>query len=147
MQNKTTPRKVPPCPKNYLLPLSNDDRNVRGTLNAMGETINGILLDGEDEKQPIRSLYVSSKGGNGTFHSFSAYGKMAATGWKTTVTLSQNDDLMISLTVKLPRGRRSYRTDILAALVTEEVVRQYAEHALVQILKQNNREDAIAKFV
>lgn len=134
-----------PCPKGLLSTTSDDDRDVRSTLNAMGETINGILLSGDDG--PIRSLYIHGKGNQGTVNCYNAYGKMTATGWKTVIMLSKNDDNMISFTVTLPRGRRSYRTDILAKFVTEEVVREYAEHALVQLLRQNNREDAIPHLV
>jgi hypothetical protein len=50
----------------------------------------------------------NSKDSKGTHNSLSAFGKMAATGWKTIIILSQDDEDMISFRVTLPRGRRSY---------------------------------------
>lgn len=117
-------------------------REVRSTLRRMSETLKEVLLAGDDK---IRSMVLNIEGREGTQISLVVHGKMAGTGWKTTITLSRVGD-MISFEVKLPRGRHSYRTDILAKFVNEEVVREYAEHALVQLLKKNNREDALTQI-
>lgn len=121
-----------------------DDREVRGTLYAMRETFEEVLLAQDDEK--LRSMYLDIQGSKEICHALSVHGNLAGTGWKTTIVLSKEDQ-MISCEVKLPRGRHSYRTDILANLVTEEVIRAYAEHALVQLLNKNNREDALTQIL
>lgn len=120
----------------YLRSMSNDNvddrREVRITLRRMSKTLKEVLLAGDDK---IRSMGLSIEGREGTQISLIVHGKMTGTSWKTTITLSRVGD-MISFEVKLPRGRHSYRTDILAKFVNEEVVREYAEHALVQLLKK-----------
>lgn len=129
----------------HLQTISNGDQDMRNTIRAMGKTVKGILLVEDDVN--IRSMYYNIKGSKGVRHSLNIHGKLAGTGWKTTILLNKNDDKMISFEVNLPRGRHSYRTDILASLVTEDVVRAYAEHALVQLLMKNNREDVLTQLL
>lgn len=121
-----------------------DDREVRGILYAMRETFEEVLLAKDDEK--IRSMYLNIQGSKEICHSMSTHGTLAGTGWTTTIVISK-DEQMISCEVKLPRGRYSYRTDILAKSVSEEVTRAYAEHALAQLLKKNNREDTLTQIL
>lgn len=139
MQNRTSP-KMFPMPQSLRTVVSSEDQDTRNVIRAMGDTIKGLLLDNDAK---VRSMYLNIKGDNGIAHSLNIHGKMTGTGWKTTIILSGNADHMITFEVKLPRGRCSYKTDILARLVTEEVTQEYAEYALVQLLRTNDREDVL----
>lgn len=142
MQNRTVP-KMFPMPQHLRFILTDEEREIRGTLRAISKTVSEVLLSGDD---PVRSICLNIKGEDGTKSSFNLHGKMIGTGWKTNIFLAQ-DGNMISLAINLPRGRYSYRTDILAKSVTEEVTRAYAEHALIQLLRKNNREDALTQIL
>lgn len=106
----------------------------------ISKTISEVLFSDDDK---IHSIMVRTFYGNEEVKlSLHLDGKMIGTGWKTTLVLAEDGD-MISFSVNLSRGRCSYRTDILAKSLTEEVVRSYAEHALIQLLKNNKREDLL----
>lgn len=124
------------------LDITEEEEDIASMFSAMGDTVKKILLN--DDYEIFTSSYFTGTGNTMKFSVFQIFGKMAETGWKTNIIISKNNDHMISFEVKLPRGRCSYRTDILASLVTEEVIRAYAEHALAQLLVKNNREDALA---
>lgn len=132
-----------PMPQHLRFTLTDDEREMRSTLRAISKTLSEVLLSGDG---PVRSICLNIKGDDGTKSSFNLHGKMIGTGWKTSILVAQNGD-MISFAVNLPRGRHSYRTDILAQSVTEEVTRAYAEHALIQLLRKNNREDALTQIL
>jgi hypothetical protein len=132
-------------PKMGLAPIATEEQDTRNVIRAMSATIKSLLLD-EDKK--IMSMYLNNKGTKGIFHSLNIHGNMVGTGWNTTIVISRNAASdMITFKVNLPRGRRSYKTDILARLVTEEVTQKYAEHALVQLLRTNGREDVLSQIL
>lgn len=122
-----------------------EEEGIVSMFSAMGDTVKKILLN--DDYQILTSSHYADTGNAMKFSSFQLFGKMAETGWKTNIIIRKDNDQMISFEVKLPRGRWSYYTDILASFVTEEVMQKYAEYALVQLLKKNNREDALARIV
>lgn len=128
-----------------ILDIPEEEEDIASMFSAMGDTVKKILLN--DDYEIFTSSYFTGTGNTMKFSVFQIFGKMAETGWKTNITIRKNNDQMISFEVKLPRGRYSYYTDILASFVTEEVMQKYAEHALVQLLKKNNREDALTRIV
>jgi hypothetical protein len=68
-------------------------------------------------------------------------GRLQHADWLVSTIVRANKN-SLSFSVQLPGGRGGYVTDILNQFVTEETVRAYAEHALANILEQNNWEAA-----
>lgn len=125
--------------------IPEEEKDSASMFSAMGDTVKKILLN--DDYDISTSSHFDDTGNKMKFTTLQIFGKMAETGWKTNIIISKNNNDMISFEVKLPRGRRSYYTDILASFVTEEVMQKYAEHALVQLLKKNNREEVLDHIV
>lgn len=124
-----------------ILDIPEEEEGIASMFSAMGDTVKKILLN--DDYQILTSSHYADTGNAMKFSSFQLFGKMAETGWKTNIIIRKDNDQMISFEVKLPRGRCSYYTDILASFATEEVMQKYAEYALVQLLRTNDREDVL----
>lgn len=63
-------------------------------------------------------------------------GNLKNVGWLVSTVVNADED-SISFSVQLPGGRAGYRTDILTQFANAQIIRQYAEHAYKQILKNN----------
>jgi hypothetical protein len=64
-------------------------------------------------------------------------GLLRVTGWKVTTAIKITENI-VSFSIQLGGGRGSYKTDILLRFATEEVIREYAEHAFAKLLEQND---------
>lgn len=63
-------------------------------------------------------------------------GRLTGKGWVVSTVIRENPR-SLSISVQLPGGYGGYSTDILNRFLSEETVREYAEHALATIIEQN----------
>ena len=71
-------------------------------------------------------------------------GRLTGKGWLVSTVIRENPK-SLSISVQLPGGRGGYSTDILNQFLSEETVQAYAEHALANIIEQNEAKVAHLK--
>lgn len=63
-------------------------------------------------------------------------GRLKDARWVVSIVIIETAN-SLAISVQLPGGRRGYSTDILNKFLSEETIRDYAEHALAQIIEKN----------
>lgn len=69
-------------------------------------------------------------------------GRLKGAGWVVSIVIIEAPK-SLTISVQLKNGRRGYSTDILNQFLSEETIREYAEHALAQIIEKNTAERLI----